>query len=298
MSAQVPADKSRTKHSKEDHPIMRSLLTRLAAALAVGAMAFLAAPANAQTQGSPAIVSYFSKGMCLDTRASDKAVLIWTCHGGGNQAFRFVTGSYGQISLGNGDCLTGGAKRGAGLTASSCSANTVHQRWGFQPDGSLRNEAGWCADIEGGAKGAGTRVISWECNAGAGNQKWYPGVTVKSATIGLADLSALSVRAGQRLTTQSFVTSQGFSTANMVAAGGGNMVAAGGGNMVAAGGGNLVGNDGASIVLGGAGKLIGNDGSTMVAAGGGNMVAAGGGNLVPSNWQFFQGSTAGFVPRN
>ena len=277
---------------------MRPFMKILASAFAVLAMSALAAPAYAQTQGSPAIVSYYSKGMCLDTRASDQAVLIWTCHGGGNQAFRFVSGDYGQISLGNGDCLTGGATRGAGVKASSCGANTAHQRWGFQKDGSLRNEAGWCADIEGASTSAGTRVISWECNAGAGNQKWYPGVTVKSAMLGLADLSALSVRAGRKQATQSFVMSQGFSTANMVAAGGGNMVAAGGGNMVAAGGGNLVGNDGASIVLGGAGKLIGNDGSTMVAAGGGNMVAAGGGNLIPSNWQFFQGSTAGFVPRN
>lgn len=266
--------------------LKRNFVTALLSGLAALGLSAIA-PAHAQIQGAPAIVSYYSKGMCLDTRASDKAVLIWTCHGGSNQAFRFATGSYGQITLGNGDCLTGGGNRGVGVTASACSANTVHQRWGFQPDGSLRNEAGWCADIEGGGRAAGTRVISWDCNGGAGNQKWYPGVTTKSVSLSLADRSALQSRSGP---TSTILASQGFSTANMVAAGGGNMVAAGGGN--------LVGNDGASIVLGGAGKLIGNDGSTMVAAGGGNMVAAGGGNLVPNNWQFFQGSTAGFVSRN
>jgi hypothetical protein len=263
------------------------------AALAFAAAGVAVAPAHAQVKGSPSIASYFSKGMCLDTRASDRQVLIWSCHGGWNQAFRFVKGDYGQITLGNGDCLQGGAQKGAGVTAQPC-ANTPHQKWGFQSDGSLRNEAGWCADIEGAKRDAGTRVISWDCNGGAGNQKWYPAVTAKSAYLGLADLAALSKRTRG---TTSILSSPSFSTSNMVAAGGGNLVAAGGGNMVAAGGGNLVGNDGASIVFGGAGSLIGNDGSTLVAAGAGNMVAAGGGNLVPSNWQFFSGTTAGLISR-
>src|SRR5690349_8953840 len=107
-----------------------SIKLSLAANLAGFAVMALActAPAHAQVQGAPAIVSYYARGMCLDTRASDKAVLIWTCHGGSNQAFRFASGNYGQITLGNGECLTGGGNRGSGLTASSCSANTVHQR--------------------------------------------------------------------------------------------------------------------------------------------------------------------------
>jgi hypothetical protein len=248
----------------------------------------LAAPAGAQvitTQGAPAIASYHVRGMCLDVRASDNAVLLWTCHGGANQAFRFDRGAYGLISLGNQRCLTGGRTRGAGLTAQPCNSADQHQKWGFQPDGSLRNEASMCADVEGGARNAGARIISWTCNSGATNQTWYPAVTASRVSVGLQTLSALS-----RGPAQGIIGSGGFSSSNLVAAGGGNLVAAGGGNLVAAGGGNLV--------VGGAGRLIAAGGGNLVAAGGGNAVPTNAGNLLPNNWSFFNNSGAGRLVGN
>lgn len=237
------------------------------------------------TTGAPSIASYHARGMCLDVRASDNAVLLWTCHGGSNQAFRFVSGNYGLISLGNQQCLTGGRSRGTQLAAQTCNNADQNQKWGFQPNGSLRNEAGWCADIEGGARNAGTRIISWDCNAGSTNQTWYPAVTTARVGIGLQTLSALS-----RGPVQGLIGSGGYSTSNLVAAGGGNLVAAGGGNLVAAGGGN--------IVMGGAGSLIAAGGGNLVAAGGGNVVPTGGGSMLPSSWSFFNNVAAGQLVGN
>lgn len=264
---------------------IRSMLA-IATLMAGASVSPVQAQVVAIAQGAPSIASYHSRGMCLDVRASDSAVLLWTCHGGSNQAFRFVRGGYGLISLGNQQCLTGGRKAGSGLTARTCNSSDQNQKWGFQPDGSLRNEASLCADIEGGGRSAGTRIISWNCNSGAGNQKWYPAVTTSRITLGIQSLSAISGRGP----VQGIVSTSGFSGSNLVAAGGGNLVAAGGGNMVAAGGGN--------IVAGGAGQLIAAGGGNLVAAGGGNAVPTNGGNLLPRNWSFFNSLNAGNLVGN
>lgn len=262
-------------------------MTRFATIAAACAFAFgtMATATSAQlviTQGTPSIASYHARGMCLDVRASDNAVLLWTCHGGANQAFRFVSGNYGLISLGNQQCLTGGRNRGSVLTAQTCNNANQAQKWGFSSDGSLRNETGFCADIEGGSRAAGTRIISWNCNAGSRNQLWYPAVTSSQVRFGLATSSAMSETARRRGSVDGLIGTAGFSGGNMVAAGGGNMVAAGGGNMV----------------LGGAGRMIAAGGGNMVAAGGGNVVPTNGGGLLPSNWSFFNGSAAGRLVGN
>ncbi|WP_295531146.1 RICIN domain-containing protein [Novosphingobium sp. Chol11] len=253
----------------------------------------MATSANAQAivtaSGSPTIASYHSRGMCLDVRADDKAVLLWTCHGGANQAFRFASGNYGLISLGNRQCLTGGRSRGAGLTVQTCNNADQAQKWGFQSDGSLRNEMSLCADIEGGSRAAGTRIVSWDCNVGSTNQTWYPAVVTRAVTAGVQTMSAMSVGM-QRGPVLGLIGSAGFSGNNMVAAGGGNMVAAGGGNLVAAGGGNLV--------VGGAGRLIAAGGGNMVAAGGLNVVPTNGGGLLPRNWSFFNNRSVGQLVGN
>lgn len=257
--------------------------------LAAVAALSLTSIANAQVvlkpRGVPIIASYHSRGMCLDVRASDNTVLLWPCHGGDNQAFRFVSGNYGLISLGNNQCLTGGSSRGQNLTAQPCNNRDQRQKWGFQDDGSLRNETGLCADVHSGRRDAGAPIISWNCNSGASNQRWYPGVTTDKVNLGVQGLAALA-----RGPIQGLIASNGFSSGNMVAAGGGNMVAAGGGNMVAAGGGN--------IVLGGAGSIIAAGGGNMVAAGGGNVVPTGGGSLLPNNWSFFNNSGFGNLVGN
>jgi hypothetical protein len=237
-----------------------------------------ATTATAQiASGSPSIASYHALGRCMDVRASDNAVLLWNCHGGANQAFRFVSGSYGMISLGNQRCLTAGTARGA-LSAQVCT-NAVNQRWGFQANGTLRSENGFCADIQGGATNSGAPVLGWDCS-GSSNQRWYPAVTARSAFVGIAATAELGNRSGR-----AYVGSANFSASNVVASGGGNIVAGGAGNLIA--------NDGASIVAGGAGNIIGTNSGAIVAAGAGNIVAGGAGNITPANWSFFSGNGAG-----
>lgn len=237
--------------------------------------------AGAQSiSGSPAIASYHALGMCLDVRSSDNAVLLWNCHGGWNQAFRFVSGDYGMISLGNDQCLTSGLVNGA-LSAQTCT-NATNQRWGFQTDGSLRNELGFCADIAGGSKSAGTQIYGWSCHGGS-NQKWYPAVTAASANLGLS--AALRLQNSGSAT--SLLSSQNFSGGNIVASGGGNIVASGGGNIVASGGGN--------IVAGGAGNMIASAGGYLIANDGASIVAGGAGNFRPGDFSFFNTNSAGVI---
>jgi hypothetical protein len=245
-------------------------------------LAGLAAPVVAQSvSGMPVIVSYHAQGRCLDMRASDRQLLLWRCHGGANQIFRFVSGNYGMISLGDQRCLTIGAASGAPATVQPCT-NASNQRFGFQTSGTLRNENGLCLDIEGGANGDGARILSFTCHGGS-NQQWYPGVYARSANIGPDDAARLRGRGDAR----AFLRSGGFS--------GGNIVASGGGNIVSGGAGNLIANDGAGIVAGGAGNMLARMGSGIVASGGGNIIAGGAGNLLPGNWSFFSGSGAGII---
>lgn len=250
-------------------------------AIVAAGWAWSAMPAQAQSvTGSPAIASYHALGMCLDVRSSDKAVLLWNCHGGWNQAFRFVSGEYGMISLGDDQCLTSGLSNGA-LSAQICT-NATNQRWGFQSDGSLRNELGFCADIAGGAKTAGTQIYGWSCHGGT-NQKWYPAVTAASANLGMGASLRLQNSGGAT----SLLSSQSFSGGNIVASGGGNIVASGGGNIVASGGGN--------IVAGGAGNMIAGSGNYLIANDGASIVAGGAGNFRPGDFSFFNNTSAGII---
>lgn len=262
--------------------MLTPVLPRVLRAAIVPLATLAAMPAHAQSiSGQPVIASYHSQGRCLDMRASDRQLLLWKCHGGSNQIFRFVSGNYGMISLGDQRCLTSGAASGAAVTVAPCT-NASNQRFGFQANGTLRNENGLCLDIEGGGRGDGARILSYSCHGGS-NQQWYPGVYARSASVGVAASAALQGRSDSR----AFLRSPHFS--------GGNIIAAGGGNIVASGGGNLIANDGAGIVAGGAGNLLARFGGSIVASGGGNIVAGGAGNLLPGSWSFFSGAGAGIV---
>jgi Ricin-type beta-trefoil lectin domain len=269
-------------------------ISLLASSTSLGFLASAAMTSAAHAQATPpipVIASYFARGKCLD--AAPQGVVLWDCHSGPNQAFRFRSGDYGQISLGGNQCLTGGGE-GAALTMRACSYPNQNQMWAFAPDGTLRNESGRCADIERGASNSGARIIMWSC-AASRNQLFYPAVSKRAATVDLATLSGI---ASSRRGVQAVAGSLGFSGANLVAAGGGNLVAAGGGNLVAAGGGNLVAAGGGNIVVGGAGKLIQDGGAYLVAAGGGNVVPTGGGSLLPRNFNFFNPTGAGQLVGN
>lgn len=203
---------------------------------AIVLLASLSLPFTARAE---VLLSGHNIGQCLDMK-NGKEAIVWSCHGQGNQDFRFRSGNYGELLV-DGRCLASIGGAGSGLVATSCNG-ARGQKWAVV-NGGLRNEEGWCADIERGG-GQGSRVIAWHCS-GATNQRWSPGRKMSAQqALASGSISAAAAQAAGRA-----------SLGSVIAAGGGNVVAAGGANAVAAGGANVV------------------------AAGGGNVVAAGGGNV-------------------
>ncbi len=186
----------------------------------------LPAPARAEV-----LLSGHAAGQCLDMKNGSEAI-TWSCHGQGNQDFRFRSGSYGELLVG-GKCLTTTGGAGAGLAAAGCNGSRA-QKW-IIANGALRNEEGWCADIERGG-GQGSRVIGWHCS-GASNQRWAPGRKMSAQqALSSGRISAAQAQAAGRASLGSVIAAGG---GNVVAAGGLNVIAAGGGNVVSAGGGNI-----------------------------------------------------------
>ncbi|WP_395650195.1 ricin-type beta-trefoil lectin domain protein [Brevundimonas sp.] len=241
----------------------------IAAVAALGLTAF-AGVARAQVTvtvsgGTPTIASYYQIGHCLDVGNSN-VIMYATCQSGrGAQGWRFVSGSYGMISLGNQTCLQSNGQ-GSPLSAAGCN-NGQNQRWGIQANGELRNELGLCADIEGGNRASGARIVGWSCHGGM-NQKWYTATSGGRATYRISSTTPLSgLQPGRAL-----LASRGVSSSNIVAGGAGNIVAGGAGNIVAGGAGN--------IIAGGAGNIIA---ASILAGGAGNIVAGGAGNLIAND---------------
>jgi Ricin-type beta-trefoil lectin domain len=232
--------------------------------ISIGLAFGLITPVQAQVSlsvsgGTEAIASYFQLGNCLDFNASGVAMHV-ACDGSARQRFVFASGNYGEIRNA-GRCLTSGLVNGP-LTLQACT-NATNQRWGYQGDGALRNERGFCVDIEGGNRASGGRVVAWTCS-GSLNQKWYPA----QAKVSVRMTSIPSSMTSTSFSGPALVSSSGVSPYNIVAGGAGNIVAGGAGNIVAGGAGNIVaGGAGniiaASIVAGGAGNLIANDGASM-----------------------------------
>jgi len=245
-------------------------------ALAVGTLGIT--PAQAQVAitisgGKEAVASYFKLGNCLDFNGSGVAMHV-TCDASDRQRFVFVSGSYGQIRGNSGQCLTSGLQSGA-LTLQTC-ANGKNQRWGYQSDGSLRNELGLCVDVEGENRSNGGRVVAYTCS-GKLNQKWYQGRAGVSARI----TAIPSTMQSASFSGAALVSSSGLSQNNIVAGGAGNIVAGGAGNIIAGGAGNIIaGGAGniiaASILAGGAGNLIANDGASMRSLSASSFSAGGG----------------------
>lgn len=177
------------------------------------------------------LLSSHVAGQCLDMKGGTEAI-IWSCHGAGNQDFRFRSGSYGELLVG-GKCLASSGGAGSGLVAADCNGSRA-QKW-VVTNGALRNEEGWCADIER-AGGQGTRVIAWHCS-GSSNQRWSPGQKMSAQqALSSGKISAAQAQAAGRAALGNVIAVGG---GNVVAAGGLNVIAPGGGNVVAAGGGNI-----------------------------------------------------------
>ena len=144
---------------------MRQLLGCFLALLI--AISGLATPheAKADTMRASAV-----SNMCVDWNTSTNKISLWSCNGGYNQ--NFFTTNYGQQRYGNW-CL---ASTGAGqqLVMQPCDASKGSQRWTLVTDtsapGALRNEAGYCADIQNGWMSQGTSIIAYTCKQ---NGAWF-----------------------------------------------------------------------------------------------------------------------------
>jgi hypothetical protein len=197
--------------------------------------AFAVQPAKAEV-----IASGLRAGQCLDMKNGTEANL-WACHGQGNQDFRFRSGNYGELLVG-GRCLSTSGGSGSVIIATTCNGSRA-QKWTITSSGALRNEEGWCADVERGG-GQGSRVLAWSCGNGA-NQRWGFAKfmsAVQAASQGLINRSALSSLSNAR-------PGLSFNANGAVAAGGANAVAAGGANVVSAGGANVVSAGGANVLV-------------------------------------------------
>lgn len=205
-------------------------MMRVALAVVLGCAA-TAVLAGATPARAEVLASGFRAGQCLDMRNGTEAIL-YGCHGGSNQNFTFRSGSYGQLMVG-GRCLASSGQAGSGLVATTCSGGR-NQMWTVTSSGALRNEEGWCADVErGGAQGA--RVIAWTCS-GSANQRW--GLARYMSALQAASQGVLNARAAEAA--RSARPGMSINAAGVVAAGGANVVAAGGANVVSAGGGNII----------------------------------------------------------
>jgi hypothetical protein len=158
--------------------------------------------------------------------------ILWACHGAGNQSFAFRNGTYGELMVG-GRCLQTSGGAGASLIAAACNGSRG-QKWAITSSGALRNEEGWCADVERGG-GQGSRVVAWHCS-GSSNQRWGFArfMTASQAQMrGLINPAAASAAASAR-------PGLSINASGVVSAGGLNVIAPGGGNVVSAGGANVI----------------------------------------------------------
>lgn len=143
---------------------------------------------------------------------------------------------YGAIQM-NGRCLAGHSG-GQPLTWENCNSDRS-QRWSLS-GGRLRNEGGWCADVEGARSGANVRVLAYQCS-GAANQQWRA-LGLEPAQSAAGRISNAAVRSTFLQTAASAPAGSIISLASgrAVAAGGANVITSGGANVIAAGGGNVI----------------------------------------------------------
>ena len=151
-------------------------------------------------------------------------------------------GGYGPIRI-NGQCLAG-HQQGQPLRWEGCQQGNKSQIWSLN-GGRLKNEGGWCADVEGNRSGAGVRVIAYQCSSGD-NQRFRAHRVESSQTVAGRIASpevkkvflqtAQNAEPGTRISLKSgkVISNDGAtviaSSSAVIAAGGGNVIAAGGGN--------------------------------------------------------------------
>ncbi len=131
---------------------------------AVAACAGLAA--FAPTAAAQALEASHAPGMCLDF-SSGRGVLA-RCTGDRGQDLDVPRRGADFLKVGR-FCVAAG-NSGSQLYTSNC-RNNSDQFWSFNQNGSLVNGSGLCADVEGGSRREGARVIAYRCG-GKSNQRF------------------------------------------------------------------------------------------------------------------------------
>jgi len=136
--------------------------------------------------GNYRLLSQSAPGMCLDVHAaggSGSKVQIWTCTGGGNQSFNFVSQGGGvylvKPSYDAGLCLDvngAGTSPGTNVGIWTCNGGS-HQKWTVNSVGGTLYELApqhvstFRMDVNGAGTASGTQIIVWP-TTGASNQRW------------------------------------------------------------------------------------------------------------------------------
>jgi Ricin-type beta-trefoil lectin domain len=124
--------------------------------------------------GSKTIVNGGS-GKCLDDPSSSTTsgtqLIIWTCHGNGNQQWTY-TGSRQLQVLGK--CLDAsgqGTTDGTPVIIWTCHGS-ANQQWVFNSDGTITGvQSGLCLDVTGGSTANGAPIQLSDCDGGS-SQQW------------------------------------------------------------------------------------------------------------------------------
>lgn len=146
--------------------MQKYLLAAGIAALATGFGGAAYAQTPAPTQLS--IGTKFVQNYCMEVRSSDGTVVINKCSAEAPQAINYDENT-GQILQGD-KCIAGPIK-GQPLTLRACTSQG-DELWTFEANGSLKTDAGLCADVLNFGRDPGTAVITWDCT-GANNQEFF-----------------------------------------------------------------------------------------------------------------------------
>lgn len=167
----------------------------------------------------------------------------------GQAPIRGFTG-YGLISQ-DGYCLTGRTGYRP-LSWEYCNSSDRAQRWGLATAAegrTLRNELGWCADLQGNQNGPNVSVLAWNCS-GAINQQWRRLYAVNNVVNEVSDpsirqllvnrLSSLSAGQSIRITNQEAYAINSTPTARPIQRRGGRLIGLDGATIISSGSGGLI----------------------------------------------------------
>lgn len=140
---------------------MNALKSICAALAAAAALTVFSSSASAE-----ALESDKARGMCMDFSSGQG--VISRCTGQNPQDIDIPNRGADFLRVGR-YCIAA-SNNGGQLYATNC-RNRAEQYWTYSQNGTLVNGTGLCADVEGGSKREGARIIGYNCS-GKSNQRW------------------------------------------------------------------------------------------------------------------------------